>query len=138
MAEEASAKDRTGWFQRTRWAEHLHAYPDWRLLSYAVRPPGDDEPELKRVELAEQGVGGLNTLSVETLRWLRSADTRPIGRMQEKSSQQRAASLWARLVHYCMRLVAADEGKEEGAEEQEQEIEMESESVSERAGRAWG
>ena len=45
MAEEASAKDRTGWFQRTRWAEHLHAYPYWRLLSC-------DEPELKQVALA--------------------------------------------------------------------------------------
>jgi hypothetical protein len=28
MAEEASAKDRTGWFKRTRWDEHLQAYPD--------------------------------------------------------------------------------------------------------------
>jgi hypothetical protein len=33
MAEEASAKDRTGWFKRTRWDEHLQAYPDWKLLS---------------------------------------------------------------------------------------------------------
>ena len=39
MAEEALAKDRTGWIQRTRWAEHL-------------RPPGNNEPELKRVALA--------------------------------------------------------------------------------------
>ena len=37
MAEEASAKDRTGWFKRTRWDEHLQAYPDWKLLSYARR-----------------------------------------------------------------------------------------------------
>jgi hypothetical protein len=28
MAEEASAKDRTGWFKRTRWDEHLQAYLD--------------------------------------------------------------------------------------------------------------
>jgi hypothetical protein len=28
IAEEASAKDRTGWFKRTRWDEHLQAYPD--------------------------------------------------------------------------------------------------------------
>jgi FtsZ-interacting cell division protein YlmF len=28
MAEEASAKDRTGGFKRTRWDEHLQAYPD--------------------------------------------------------------------------------------------------------------
>jgi hypothetical protein len=36
MAEEASAKDRTGWFKRTRWDEHLQAYSDWKLLSYAI------------------------------------------------------------------------------------------------------
>jgi hypothetical protein len=73
MAEEASAKDRTGWFKRTRWDEHLQAYSDWKLLSYAIRPPGDDEPELKQVVLAveevvEQAVGGLGTLSIDTLR----------------------------------------------------------------------
>jgi hypothetical protein len=103
MAEEASAKDRTGWFKRTRWDEHLQAYLDWKLLSYAIRPPGDDEPELKQVVLAveevvEQAVRGLGTLSIDTLRWLRSAkpneaDTRPLGRMQSKASQQRAARL---------------------------------------------
>jgi hypothetical protein len=28
VAEEASAKDRTGWFKRTQWDKHLQAYPD--------------------------------------------------------------------------------------------------------------
>ena len=46
IAEEASTKDRTGWFKRTRWDAHLQAYLDWRLLSYAVRLPGNDEPQL--------------------------------------------------------------------------------------------
>jgi hypothetical protein len=73
MAEEASAKDRTGWFKRTRWDEHLQAYLDWKLLSYAIRPPGDDKPELKQVvlvveELLEQAVRRLSTLSINTLR----------------------------------------------------------------------
>jgi hypothetical protein len=72
MAEEASAKDRTGWFKRTRWDEHLQAYPGWKLLSYAIWPPGDDELEQKQVVLAveevvEQGVRGLGTLSINTL-----------------------------------------------------------------------
>ncbi|RYO31055.1 hypothetical protein AA0111_g5338 [Alternaria arborescens] len=76
-AEEVSAKDRTGWFKRTRWDEHLQAYPDWKLLAYAIRLPGDDEPQLQRVvqlveELVEEAVQGLSTLSLETLRWLRS------------------------------------------------------------------
>ncbi|KAF2026003.1 hypothetical protein EK21DRAFT_92734 [Setomelanomma holmii] len=103
IAEETSAKDRTGWFKRTRWDEHLQAYPDWKLLSYAIRPPSDNEPELKQVVLAveqlvEQAVHGLSTLLIDTLRWLRSAkpnkaDTQPLSQMQNKSSQQRAARL---------------------------------------------
>jgi hypothetical protein len=123
MAEEASAKDRTGWFKRTRWDEHLQAYPDWKLLAYTVRPPGDDEPALKQIvlaveELVEQAVCGLGTLSIDTLRWLRSArpneaDARPLGRMQDKGSQQRAARLWARLLCYCVRLAAAEDEEEE-------------------------
>jgi hypothetical protein len=131
MAEEASAKDRTGWFKRTRWDEHLQAYPDWKLLAYAIRPPGNDEPALKQVVLAveevvEEAVRGLGTLSIDTLRWLRSpkpneADTRPLGRMQNKGSQQRAARLWARLLCYCVRLVAAEEEEEEKEEEEEQQ-----------------
>jgi hypothetical protein len=130
MAEEASAKDRTGWFKRTRWDEHLQAYPDWKLLSYATRPPGDDEPELKQVglaveELVEQAVRGLSTLLIDTLRWLRSpkpneADARPLSKMQNKASQQRAARLWARFLCYCVRLVAAEEEDKEAEEQQEQ------------------
>jgi hypothetical protein len=130
IAEDASAKDRTGWFKRTRWDEHLQAYPDWKLLAYTIRLPGDDEPALKQVvlaveELVEQAVHGLSTLSIETLRWLRSAkpneaDARPLGRMQNKSSQQRAARLWARLLCYCVRLVAAEEADEAEEEEQQQ------------------
>jgi hypothetical protein len=78
IAEETSAKDRTGWFKRTQWDEHLQAYPDWKLLAYAIRPPGDDELALKQVMLAveevvEQAVCGLSTLSTDTLRWLKSA-----------------------------------------------------------------
>jgi hypothetical protein len=131
MAEEASAKDRTGWFKRTRWDEHLQAYPDWKLLSYATRPPGDDEPELKQVglaveELVEQAVRGLSTLLIDTLRWLRSpipneADARPLSNMQNKASQQRAARLWARVLCYCVRLVAAEEEDKEAEEQQDQQ-----------------
>jgi hypothetical protein len=52
IAEESLAKDRTGWFKRTQWDEHLQVYPDWKLLAYAIRPPGDNEPALKQVMLA--------------------------------------------------------------------------------------
>jgi hypothetical protein len=37
IAEEASANDRTGWFKRIRWDEHLQAYP--RLEATYVRCP---------------------------------------------------------------------------------------------------
>ncbi|KAF2022950.1 hypothetical protein EK21DRAFT_119233 [Setomelanomma holmii] len=123
IAEEASAKDRTGWFKWTRWDKHLQAYSDWKLLAYAIRSPGDDEPELQQAaaaveQLVEQAVQGLSTLAIDTLRWLRSAkanepDVWLLGRMQNKESQQRAARLWARLLCYCIRLVAAEEQQQE-------------------------
>jgi hypothetical protein len=103
IAEEASAKDRTGWFKRTQWDKHLQAYPDWRLLSYAIRLPAADEPALQQVvqlveELVEEAVQRLSTLSLETLRWLRSSKPKEIhvssfSCMQEQRSQQRAARL---------------------------------------------
>jgi hypothetical protein len=129
IAEETSAKDRTGWFKRTRWDEHLQAYPDWRLLSYAVRLPASDEPALQRVvqlveEMVEQAVQGLSTLSLETLRWLRSPhareiDVRPFSRYQNKQSQLRAARLWARLLCYCLRVVAVEQQAEQQTEQLE-------------------
>ncbi|KAF1922115.1 uncharacterized protein M421DRAFT_10834 [Didymella exigua CBS 183.55] len=124
MAEEASAKDRTGWFKRTQWDEHLQAYPSWRLLAYAIRMPGKEEPQLQRAvqlveELVEDAVQGLSTLSLETLRWLRSAQAQeinvpPFSCMQNPSSQLRAARLWARLICYCLRTVAAEAAEAEG------------------------
>jgi hypothetical protein len=105
------------------------AYPDWRLLSYAVRLPVSDEPALQRVvqlveELVEQAVQGFSTLSLETLRWLRSphakdVDVRPFSRFQNKQSQLRAAQLWARLLCYCLRMVAVEQQTEQQAEQLE-------------------
>jgi hypothetical protein len=74
-------------------------------------------------EVVEQAVRGLSTLSINTLRWLRSAklneaDTQPLGRMQSKASQQRAARLWARLLCYCVWLVTAEDKEEEGEQQQ--------------------
>jgi hypothetical protein len=96
----------------------LQAYPDWRLLSYAICMPGADEPQLQQVvqvieALLEEAVQGLSTLSHKTLRWLRSprpeqSDVRPSSHMQNPSSQLRATRLLARLLCYCLRLVAAE------------------------------
>jgi hypothetical protein len=76
-------------------------------------------------ELVEQAVHRLGTLSIDTLRRLRSPrlnepDVRPLGRMQSKSSQQRPARLWARLLCYCVRLVAAEDEDEDEEEEEHQ------------------
>jgi hypothetical protein len=65
-------------------------------------------------------------LSTDTLRWLQSAklnepDVRPLGRMQNKGSQQRAARLWARLVCYCVRLVAAEDEEEDKQQQQQRQ-----------------
>jgi hypothetical protein len=118
IAGEVSSKDCTGWIKRPRWDEHLQAYPDWRLLSYAICMPGADEPQLQQVvqvieALLEEAVQGLSTLSHKTLRWLRSprpeqSDVRPSSHMQNPSSQLRATRLLARLLCYCLRLVAAE------------------------------
>ena len=106
-------------------------YPNWRLLLYAIRPLADDEPRLQRVvqlveELVEEAVQGLSTLSIDTLRWLRSPrpqeiDVRPFSRLQNQASQLRAARLWARLLCYCLRIVAI----EKGAPSQQREPELE-------------
>jgi hypothetical protein len=76
-------------------------------------------------ELVEQAVSRLHTLSIDTLRWLKSAkpneaDARPLSRMQNKDSQQRAARLWARLLCYCVRLAATEEEEEEEQQQQPQ------------------
>ncbi|KAF2022457.1 hypothetical protein EK21DRAFT_119747 [Setomelanomma holmii] len=122
-ATSSRATSSKSWFKWTRWDEHLQAYSDWKLLAYAIQSPRDDELELPQVvaaieQLVEQAVQGLSTLAIDTLRWLRSAkanepDVRPLGRMQNKESQQRAARLWARLLCYCIRLVATEEQQQE-------------------------
>lgn len=79
-------------------------------------------------ELVEQAVQGLSTLSLETLRWLRSPhikdiDVRPFSRYQNKQSQLRAARLWARLLCYCLRVVAVEQQTEQRTEQQAEQLE---------------
>lgn len=89
--------DRTGWFNRNGWPEHL-ACRNLGHLSRASRMPDHAEQALRQaakvVELAvEQGVAGLLTLAQETRRWLKSAsceeiDQRPLARLQNLESQR--------------------------------------------------
>jgi hypothetical protein len=75
-----AATDRTGWFNRNGWPEHL-AGRNLARLSWASRMPDKNDAlfqqAVKIVDRAiEQGVAGLSTLPLETRRWLRSPKER--------------------------------------------------------------
>jgi len=118
---QVAGTDRTGWFNRTGWPEHV-ANRNLALLAHARRLPDRDEEELQQAArvvdlLVERCVAGLSTLALEMRRWLKSAkreevDVRPMGRLQNPESQKRYARYWKQFVCYCLRIVAAEE--EEG------------------------
>lgn len=109
--------DQTGWWKRTDWVTHL-GESNLRHLAHAARLPGKDEAWLKVVadsvdEMIEECVRGLASLPQEIRRWLKSAkmeevDQRPMGRLQNQTSQDRYANYWKRLICYSLR-VARDE-----------------------------
>ena len=113
---EVAAQDRTGWFKRTGWPEHL-AGCNTKHLAAAAALPGRQEEALQRVVAAvdamiEQSVAGLSTLGLETRRWLRSpkrgeVDVRPLSRLQNRASQQRYAGYWKQFVCYALRVIMA-------------------------------
>jgi hypothetical protein len=108
--------DRTGWFIRTGWLEHL-AGRNKRRLAHASRLPDRREQELRRAceivdRAVERSVAGLMSLAQETRRWLRSVkrgevDVRPMGRLQNPESQARYTRYMKRFVCYCLRIVEA-------------------------------
>lgn len=122
---EVAKADRTGWFNRTGWPEHL-ARSNRKYLAHAIRLPDKAEWRLQRAVkvvdlLVERSVAGLSTLARETRRWLRSAkreeiDQRPMARLQNPESQARYAGYWKQFMCYCLHLVAAEEevGEHEG------------------------
>ena len=118
-ADDSVAKtDRTGWFNRNGWPEHL-AQRNLRHLSRASRVPDHSEQVLQQaarvVELAiEQSVAGLSTLAQETRRWRKSAsreeiEERPMARLQNPESQRRYAGYMKQFVCYCLRVVAVSD-----------------------------
>lgn len=129
---ELAKTDRTGWFTRTHWPQHL-ADSNLRHLSRATRLPDRDETVLQRAvelvdQLIERSVSGLATLDDETRRWLRSAklqepDTRPLARLQNPESQAVYAGYMRRLVCYSMRVWKNLEGQGEGDNKGESEVE---------------
>ncbi|KAF2279841.1 uncharacterized protein EI97DRAFT_429630 [Westerdykella ornata] len=107
--------DKTGWFKRTGWLEHL---AEWNLahLAHQIRLPDREEVRLQRAAelvelLIERSVQGLSTLGWETRRWLRSArqeevDVWPMARLQNPESQARYAGYMVKFVCYLLRIIA--------------------------------
>ncbi|KAJ9634894.1 hypothetical protein H2199_008758 [Coniosporium tulheliwenetii] len=128
MDAEVAKTDRTGWFNRTGWPEHL-AGSNRKHLAHACRLPGRDERKLQQAVrvvdvLVERSVAGLSTLAHETRRWLRSAkreeaDQRPIARLQNTDSQHKYAGYWRQFMCYCLRIIAVEEEAGEGDEAEE-------------------
>jgi hypothetical protein len=118
---ELAKTDQTGWWKRTGWVAHL-GKSNLRHLAHAARLPGKDEPQLKVVadavdELIEDCVKGLASLPQEIRRWLKSAkmnevDQRPMGRLQNRNSQDRYANYWKRLVCYSLRVAQSERSYE--------------------------
>jgi hypothetical protein len=120
MDAEAAKTDKTGWFKRTGWLEHL-AKRNLVHLAHQIRLPDQDEVKLQRAAklvelLVERSVAGLCTLARETRRWLRSAkrqevDQRPMARLQNPESQARYAGYMVRFVCYFLRIVADEQSR---------------------------
>ncbi|KAI9882030.1 MAG: hypothetical protein M1823_006233, partial [Watsoniomyces obsoletus] len=120
MDAEAAKTDRTGWFKRTGWLEHL-AKRNRMHLAHQIRLPDAHEAKLKQAAkltelLVERSVKGLSTLAHETRRWLKSAkphevDQRPIARLQNPESQARYASYIVKFVCYFLRIIADEESR---------------------------
>ncbi|PVH90514.1 hypothetical protein DM02DRAFT_734545 [Periconia macrospinosa] len=86
MDAEAAKQDKTGWFSRTGWLEHL-AKRNYMHLAHAAAMPTRDEPKLKQARrlvelLVERSVTGLSTLARETRRWLRVLSARRLSNDQ--------------------------------------------------------
>ena len=120
--EEAAKTDKTGWFKRTGWLEHLRGR-NLAHLGHQARLPNRSEMKLQlaaelTARLIERCVRGLSTLPRETRRWLRSAeqtniDPRPLARLQNLASQAKYANYMIWFVCYYLRIVANDERRVE-------------------------
>ena len=93
LDEEIANTDKSGWWNKTGWADHLKE-SNLQHLSRAARLPAKDEVTLRKVmnlveACIEQSVKGLMILPAELRRWLKSSqiaevDRRPMGRLAER------------------------------------------------------
>ncbi|KAG5949781.1 hypothetical protein E4U58_001901, partial [Claviceps cyperi] len=135
---ELAPTDKTGWWSRTGWVTHL-GKSNLQHLAHAARMPGTDEPELKVVadsvdQLIEDCVQGLDSAKLEVRRALRSVgdvpDQRPLGRLQNRSSQVRYTDYWKRLICYSLRVAQSDQLRDGENEERGDEHDEDEETVS--------
>ena len=129
MEKEVAVQDRTGWFKKTGWPQHL-GQSNLKQLTHISRLAERGENDLIRVEklvetLIERCVAGLETHHPETRRWLRSAkqndiDGRPFVRLQNVDSQRRYVEYWKRFITYCLRV--AKRVTEESSRHTDQEV----------------
>jgi hypothetical protein len=118
LDEQVANTDKTGWWNKTGWVDHLKC-SNLQHLSRAARLPAKEEVTLRKVmELVEacieQSVKGLMILPTELRRWLKSSqvaevDRRPMGRLQNESSQDIYANYFVRLICYCLRVLQSED-----------------------------
>lgn len=140
MDADAAKTDRTGWFNRTGWLQHL-AKRNRVHLAHAIKLPKQNEPKLKQAArvvelLVEKSVAGLSTLARETRRWLRSArreeiDQRPIARLQNPESQARYAGYMVMFVCYFLRIIGNEEARAVGGSDDDDETGSEDSDAAE-------
>ncbi|CAD0085033.1 unnamed protein product, partial [Aureobasidium mustum] len=100
LADRVEKCENTGWWNKTRWREHLKNC-NLTHLSYTSRLPEKDEEALLKVAAVIE--------KMALRRWLRSAemhkpDVRPLSRLQNPESQERYTGYWKRMVCYCLRV----------------------------------
>jgi Helicase conserved C-terminal domain/Orsellinic acid/F9775 biosynthesis cluster protein D/DEAD/DEAH box helicase len=111
-------QDRTGWFNRTDWPQHLRKR-HLRYLAHASRLPDREEQVLHEVVrvsdlLMNRAVAGLFTFDIELRRWIKSSqqgepDRRPIARLQNPDSQDRYTGYLRRFACYVFRVWASEQ-----------------------------
>lgn len=120
MDAEAAKIDKTGWFKRTGWLEHL-AQRNLTHLAFQLRMPDQAEPKLRLAaelveRLIERSVRGLATVAQETRRWLKSPQQaepclQPMGRLQNPESQAGYTRHIVKFVCYLLRIIVDEEAR---------------------------
>lgn len=110
---EITKQDRTGWYTRTGWPQHF-ANRNLVQIAYRSRLPDKHETVLLTLVQAfdllwRTAVNGLQSIDLETRRWLRSPkatdpDRRPLARLQTDAALERYSDYFRRLLCYSIRV----------------------------------